>query len=296
METLQVTKIERAETIEALNRSEIDIQISTAKKYPRDITLSVSRIAALATVNEEVAEECFYSLRRQGKSGESVINGPSVRLAEIVAQNWGNLRAQAQIISNDGKFIVARGICHDLETNYAVSVEVQRRICDKYGKPFSDDMQVVTSNAAAAIAYRNAVFKVVPMSLLSGAVEQIKEKANGETENLPEVRQKMLKYYAGIGVTEPMILSFLGIGTVDEIDSKMVSELRGIKNAIKEHDTTPEEQFINPYREKEKQKTANRQQAATAGKVAQAMAKQKASPEPAGAQEAADDMPIFQQQ
>ena len=164
METLQVTKIERAEALEALNRSEIDMQIATAKKYPRDIMASINKVVALATVDENTAEECFYSLKRRGSDGDTFITGPSVRLAEIVAASWGNIRVAAQVVGNDGKFITARGTCIDLETNNAVSVEVQRRICDKYGKTYSEDMQVVTGNAAAAIAFRNAIFKVVPMS------------------------------------------------------------------------------------------------------------------------------------
>ena len=91
METLQVTQIQRAETLEALNRSEIDIQISTAKKFPRSVEQSTKRIMALATIDEETAQECFYSLRRGKGESASAVEGPSVRLAEIVAASWGNL-------------------------------------------------------------------------------------------------------------------------------------------------------------------------------------------------------------
>lgn len=275
METLEVTTIRKAEALEALNRSEIDIQISTAKKYPRDIAASINKVIALATVNETTAEECFYSLKRRGNDGgDTFINGPSIRLAEIIAASWGNLRVQAQVIGNDGKFITARGVCQDLETNFAASVEVQRRICDKYGKTFSEDMQVVTGNAAAAIAFRNAVFKVVPMSTFGQAVEIIKQTAAGKVENLPETVQKMLRYFVSLGVTEPMVLSYLEVESRDEISAEMVNELRGVKNAIKEGITTAKESFINPYNEKIKAKEATSKAGTVKGKVAAAMAKQ----------------------
>lgn len=284
METLEVTTIRKAEALEALNRSEIDIQISTAKKYPRDISASINKVIALATVNETTAEECFYSLKRRGNDGgDTFINGPSVRLAEIIAASWGNLRVQAQVIGNDGKFITARGVCQDLETNFAASVEVQRRICDKYGKTYSEDMQVVTGNAAAAIAFRNAVFKVVPMSTFGQAVEIIKQAAAGQVENLPETVQKMLRYFVSLGVTEPMVLSYLEVASRDEINAEMVNELRGVKNAIKEGLTTAKESFINPYNEKMNSKVATAKAGTVKGKVAAAMAKQ---------EEVIEDMPL----
>lgn len=288
METLQVTKIQRVEALEALNRSEIDMQIATAKKYPRDIMASINRVVSLATVDENTAEECFYSLKRRGADGgDTFITGPSVRLAEIVAASWGNIRVAAQVVGNDGRFITARGTCLDLETNNAVSVEVQRRICDKYGKPYSDDMQVVTGNAAAAIAFRNAIFKVVPMSTFGPAIEAIKKKAAGQAENLPETIQKMLRYYASIGVTEDMVLVYLGVSHRDEIDAEMIESLRGVKNAIKEGMTTARESFINPYNERNKAASQGKKEGAMKDKVAAAMKKQNQDQEPAQ-----EDLPL----
>ena len=163
----EVIRIDSAATLEALNRSEIDVQISTAKRYPRMIQESLTKIEQIATVNQKTASECFYALPRGGKT----IEGPSVRLAEIVATCWGNLRVQAQIIGNDGRMITARGVCHDLETNVAFSSEVRRRITDRNGRTYDEDMQIVTGNAASAIALRNAIFKCVPQAVIATAAE-----------------------------------------------------------------------------------------------------------------------------
>src|SRR5262245_56131534 len=74
--------------------SSINVQVATAKKYPRDVQRSLEKARQLATLNDEVAEECHYSIPRGGKQ----IEGPSVRLAEVVASCWGNLRIGARIV------------------------------------------------------------------------------------------------------------------------------------------------------------------------------------------------------
>lgn len=238
-QNIEVMQVNNAESLAALTRSEIDVQIATAKQYPRNLARVLGNIETLATMDEDVAGSCFYTLRRQGK----VIEGASVRMAEIIASSWGNLRVQARIIGNDGKMITAQGVCHDLESNYAVSSEVKRRITDKQGKTFSEDMQVVTGNAACAIAMRNALFKVVPAALVKKVIEKAKKVSLGESMTLETSRAKMLQYFKTIGVEEKQILDYLSIEKVDEINIDMVIELRGLANAIKEGTTTAKEAF-----------------------------------------------------
>lgn len=249
---VEVMQVSNAESLAALTRSEIDVQIATAKQYPRNLARVLGNIETLATMDEEVAGSCFYTLRRQGK----VIEGASVRMAEIIASSWGNLRVQARIIGNDGKMITAQGVCHDLESNYAVSAEVKRRITDKSGRTFSEDMQVVTGNAACAIAMRNALFKVVPAALVKKVIDKAKKVSLGESMTLETSRAKMLQYFKTIGVEEKQILDYLSIEKVDEIDIDMVIELRGLANAIKEGTTTAKEAFTPKVDEEKAKKVA----------------------------------------
>ncbi len=239
MENNQTIIVQQSEMLQAINKAEVDIQIATAKTYPRDVQDALKRIKDIATLDTETAEDCFYALRRQG----SLIEGVSVRLAEIIAGAWGNLRVQTRIIGNDGRTITAQGICHDLETNLAVSVEVKRRITDKYGKTYSDDMQVMTGNAASAIAFRNAVLKVVPKAVTKRVINEVKDVAVGKSMDLESRRQNMLAYYSKIGVGEADILKYCGVKTPEEITGEMIFELSGLKNAIKEGTTTVQEVF-----------------------------------------------------
>jgi hypothetical protein len=220
-------------------RAETDTQITTAKRYPRDFSLSKRKMLSLATLDEETASGCFYKLNRQGKT----IEGPSVRMAEIAISCFGNIKAGARVINNDGKTITAQGFCHDLENNVAVSVEVKRRITDKAGKTYSEDMQVVTGNAACAIAFRNAAYKVVPMALIKPVYEAAKKCAVGDLKTLADRRTAALKYFSSLGVNEKQVLGYLGKSAVDGIDLGDVENLIGLSTAIKEGSTTVDEAF-----------------------------------------------------
>jgi hypothetical protein len=245
MENLEIVHVASADIVAALNRSEIDIQVTTAKTYPRVLKDVLNRIESYATMDVETAEDCFYALRRKGRQGEedTIIEGMSIRLAEIIASAWGNMRVQTRIIANDGKTITAQGNCHDLETNVAVSIEVQRRITDRSGRTFSEDMQVVTGNAASAIAFRNAVGKVVPKAVLKNVIERIKDVAMGQSIDLETSRQKLISFYAKLNVPVDQLLSYLSIATVAEMDKEKCFQLKGLANAIKEGTTTVKESF-----------------------------------------------------
>ena len=239
----EIIEVKQADMLTAINRAEVDIQIATAKQYPRDLSQVLNKIKTYATMDMETAEDCFYALRRGKGNDVSIIEGISVRLAEIIAGAWGNLRVQSRIIGNDGRTITCQGICHDLETNLAVSVEVKRKITDRNGKTFSEDMQVVTGNAASAIAFRNAVLKVVPKAITKKVINDIKEVALGKSIDLETRRQRMVAYFMQIGVTQSELLTYCGVKSIEQIDNQIVFELRGLANAIKEGTTTVQETF-----------------------------------------------------
>ena len=239
----EVQIISSNEALQALNRSEIDMQIATAKQYPRDLKTVLSNIRAYATMDEETAEDCFYALKRGYGNDQQLIEGLSVRLAEIFVASWGNIRVATRIIGNDGKTITAQGVCHDLETNVAVNVEVKRRITDKQGRTYSEDMQVVTGNAASAIAFRNAVFKVIPKAVTKKVIGEIKQAAIGQANDLEQKRSATIKWFEGRGVSVYQILRYVEAVCVDSIDAEKLLTLRSTANAIKEGTTTVAETF-----------------------------------------------------
>ncbi len=269
----EIIEIKQAEVLQAINRAEVDIQISTAKQYPRDLTKVLNKIATYAKMDKETAEDCFYILRRTDKDGNpSLIEGLSIRMAEIIASAWGNLRIQTRIVGNDGKMITAQAICHDLESNVAVSKEVSRSITTRGGRTYSQDMQIVTGNAAGSIAFRNAVLAVIPKAITKKIINEVRAVAMGQTIDLEESRRRVIAYYTKAGVKTEQLLHYLGIGTIDEIDQRMIFELRALRNAIEEGTTTVKETFIDPEKEAQAAAEAVKNATTAQGKAEAAIA------------------------
>lgn len=253
VDSVEILKNEASMSVQL--KAEIDTQIATAKAFPRSITHFMARALSIATVNEEVAQSCAYALQR----GDKVLEGPSVRLAEIVCSQYMNMRAGMRVIHNDGKTITAQGICHDLETNVCITLEVKRSILQheweddptrkgkrrKTGRmqTMTEDMQVVTGNAACAIAFRNVVFKVVPAALVADIYDKVKEVAKGTAETLPARRKKALDYLYNLKVTDERICSALNIKAVEDIDLEKLAVLRGMCTLVKNGESTIDEVF-----------------------------------------------------
>lgn len=236
-----ILQIVATDALSLITKAEIDVQISTAKAFPRSLKMFIDKAMSMATLTEDIAASCSYSLPRGGKS----LDGPSVRLAEIICASYGNIRSGARVIANDGKTVTAQGICHDLETNNCVTVEVKRKITDKHGRTFNEDMQVVTGNAACAIAYRNAVFKVVPSALCQEVYDKAKEVSKGTAETLVKRRDKALDYFRSLKVTDKQICEVLEIKKVEDIDLDKLAILTGMRAAIKNGESTIQTLFDN---------------------------------------------------
>lgn len=277
----EIIEVKQAEMLTAIDRAEVDIQIATAKQYPRDVNAVLNKIATYATMDRETAEDCFYSLKRKDANGQdAIIEGLSVRMAEIIAGAWGNLRVQTRIIGNDGRMITAQAICHDLETNFAVSKEVKRSIMTKKGYTYSQDMQVVTGNAASSIAFRNAVLTVIPKAVTKRIINDVKKVALGQDIDLEKRRKAIIEYFGNLGVTEQQLFNYLGISKIEEIDKEKVFELRATANAIKEGSTTVQETFVRPAAEAKKQAAGEKAAKSAQDKAAAAIAQATGEPTP----------------
>lgn len=247
MENSQVQTVEvmQAETLQSMDRAEIDMQIATAKRFPRNIQQCLDNIRALSMIDEETMESCFYHLERKDKDGQiKEIEGMSVRMAEIFVSCWGNLRVATRIIGNDGRKITAQGICFDVQNNVAVSSETSRRITNKSGKTYSDDMQIVTGNAASAIAFRNAVFKVIPAAVTKSVTNEIKQKLLEMTSTkINQKRRNAVEWFTKRGVTEDELRKYLGTDNLETISAEKIVELRGVATAIREGSSSIDEVF-----------------------------------------------------
>jgi hypothetical protein len=231
-------------TLEAMTRGEIDVQITTARRYPRSIRTFIDTALEMATLDEDTAKACFYALpRREADGNTKTITGPSARLAEICANAYGHLRVQARIVDEDARFITAQAVAWDVQNNVAIGFEVRRRITGRNGQKYNDDMVGVTGNAAASIALRNAVFKVIPSAFWRPIFDRARVVAVGKAETLAARRAKMLEHFQKLGVENARVFTLLNVKGVEDITLEHMETLVGLATAIKEESTDIDEAF-----------------------------------------------------
>lgn len=234
---IKIIQMESAEISSYQEKASLDVQIATAKHYPRDVIQCKNDAVALATMDLETAESCGYSLPR----GNKPIQGPSVHAARILVQNWGNIRVESRITEITSTQIVSQAVCFDLQKNYANKVEVRRSIINRFGKRFNDDMITVTGNAANAISFRNAVFSVIPKNVINAVYKETRNMISGDLSDqikLVAKREKVLKGFKdSYGVSEEEILKLLGCG-LEGIKQEKIVYLISIAQSIKDGDTT----------------------------------------------------------
>ena len=258
---------------------EIDKQIATAKMYPRCIKDVLNEALSMATIDDETAATMEYAVPRAGK----IIRGPSIRLAEIFAIAWGNMRAETRILDAGKTHVSAEAMCWDLEKNVAMKAETRRRITDKNGKRYSADMIMTTGSAGASIALRNVIQHIVPRSFINNVLKKAVAVAQGKATNLTEVRQKWIESFKRFGVVEDQVLVRLERASIEDVTVDDVQTLRGFYTAIKEDGVDVTEIFPPVESEANKAKKDALKEKLAKGRTAKTEAPKTAPPKKAPA-------------
>lgn len=225
-------------------RAQFEMQHEIAMRYPRSAAKVRTALFELVTIDEASAQESIYALPRAGKP----VTGPSIRFAEAVKQAWGNCTASAEVVetNREEKYVEAEGVFHDMQTNTITKFRHRRRISGRSGKIFSDDMILVTSNAACSIAMREAILKGIPKSIWRAAHEEVMRILSGDVITLNENREKAIKAFAIYGVKPDQIFAALGVAGELDITLDHIVVMRGMFAAIKNGEETVESVFSKP--------------------------------------------------
>lgn len=249
------------EAIEASERANIDIQIATAHKYPRSLDAFNKRAIEMVSMDKETAESCIY---KRPVGGGKVAEGESIRLAEIVASCFGNIRVACSLLEdNDNRRVRARGMAHDLESNNAQMSEVIESTmysathtnASLRNKPYDERMRILTSKVALSKARRDAIFMVIPKALCKKIKMIAKQVALGTRETIGVKVNEILKYYTDKKVSEKTIYEFLKIGGKADVGIDELETLIGFKTAIEEGDLKIEDAFKTESKEKSELET-----------------------------------------
>lgn len=286
-----------------LVRVELDQAVATAHRFPRKLDAVMAAIEQMALYDDAAADRCVYSLPRAGKA----IVGPSIGFANILASAWGNCRDGARWVRTDRaeKAVVCEGAFFDLQANRQIIVPAVRRISGNNGRIYSDDMIIVTAQAAASIARRNAILQGVPRPLWNPIYERALIVVRGTEATLPERRAKTVSSFAAFGIEPKRLFAALGVKAVEEINLDHIVVLRGMYEALKDGTTTPEEMFDprrmtsggfaaveNPMGDEGEDERAGQQPGAPSGAQGGAGAQQPAGGQAQPAQEQPDEAKV----
>lgn len=222
-----------------LNRAEIDMVVTTARAYPRDLKRAAQDILALVSINQETAAMMLYSLPRAGKD----ISGPGIRFAEALAQAFGNNRTGARVVevNRAEKYVEAEGVFHDLQANSMTTKRVRRRISDKNGRILSDDMIVVTGNAACSIALRNAILAGVPRAVWGPAYDTAVYMVAGSPADAGKRLEQAIAWFKGKGADEAALLAAIGLADKTAVTPEHIALLQGMHSALANGEATLDE-------------------------------------------------------
>ena len=170
-----------AEMVTNRQTQEVQGQIVMAKRFPRDYVASYSRIM-LACQRRGLAEKAMYEYPRGGQK----VVGPSIRLAEALAQNWGNMSFGIVELEQKAGESQIMAYAWDLETNTRQEkiFSVPHVRSTKSGnKPLTDprDIYEMVANQGAR-RLRSCILGIIPGDVVEDAMEQCNKTLIGKTD------------------------------------------------------------------------------------------------------------------
>lgn len=213
---------------------EVQAALVIAKKFPRDPNTAYTKIIE-SCKRLSLAQRAVYKYPRGGE----VVTGPSIRLAEVLAQAYGNLDFGIRELERKNGASLAESYCWDMETNLRVTkqFEVPHEIQLKGGKKkrLTDPRDVyehVANNGARRL--RACILGVIPGDIVESAVDQCKKTvAKGDGEPLGDRIRKMVAAFKEFGVSQEMIEEKLG-HSVDLTTAEELVDLVAVYTALKD--------------------------------------------------------------
>lgn len=111
-EPMQPQRSSQTEMMVTRQAQEVQVAMLAAKKFPRDQVVAYNNIMR-ACQRRKLAESSMYEFPR----GNEKITGPSIRLAEAIAQNWGNIDFGFMELEQRNGASQVMAYAWDLETN-----------------------------------------------------------------------------------------------------------------------------------------------------------------------------------
>lgn len=189
---------------------EVQAAMVIAKKFPRNPVEATDRILQSCS-RPTLAEGALYSYNRGGAD----VTGPSIRLAEALAQAWGNMQFGIRELEQRKGESIVEAFAWDVESNtkqlkiFTVPHIRHTRNGQKQLEDPRDIYELVANNGARRL--RACILGVIPGDVIEAAQRQCELTLNTHADTSPESVKRMLDTFSTeFGVTTEQVQAYLG--------------------------------------------------------------------------------------
>ncbi|HTI18638.1 MAG TPA: hypothetical protein VL598_13310 [Trinickia sp.] len=226
--------------------AETQVKYLMAQQFPRDVVANMDKILNAFT-RPTLAEQSQYQFSRGG----SDISGPSIRAAEAIAQQWGNmehgLRERSRGIGPDGvPFSEVEAFCVDLEgrTTSRIQFIVRHwRDTKQGGYKLKDERDIYELMANMGQRRKRAcIIAQLPGDVVDAAMSQANTTLHAKADTSPEAIQKIIAAFEPFGITKEHIEKRIQ-RRLDAIQPAQVVTLKRIYASLRDGMSQPSEWF-----------------------------------------------------
>lgn len=239
MKNIQI--LDRAGEVMAVREAkQIEGMVLMAKRFPRDM-IEVEKKILVNCRRNGLAEMAEYTYKRGGVD----ITGPSIRLAEVLMQCYGNMLASWHEVQRNSDNSDCIAYAWDIENNIRIekSFNVPHYRDTRQGRiPLKDDRDIkeMCANQAARVL-RSCILQVIPGDLIEMALNECHKTLENDRTPLHEQIAKFLKLFKDeYNVSQAQLERYIGV-PVTKWTKSDIHRLRKLNNLIKNGESTVEE-------------------------------------------------------
>jgi hypothetical protein len=235
-----------AEMVVSRVGQEVQISMAAAKKFPRDENEAHKKIMR-SCARIGLAEVAEYTYPR----GDKKVSGPSIRLAEAIAQGWGNIEYGIIELENSKGKSEMMAYAWDLESNSRVTkvFSVKHwRDTKQGGYALKDERDIyeLTANFGAR-RVRACILGIIPGDIIDGAIKECRKTIKGDNKTPIEDRIKIMlnAFEKEHRIDTAGIEEYIGCKAKAFSENDLI-KLRGIHQSIVDGMSTPADYFGKP--------------------------------------------------
>lgn len=266
--------------------AEVQSALIIARANPRDPIAAMDKILNACT-RPTLADSAVYTYSRGG----SDVTGPSIRLAEAMAQSWGNMQFGIRELDQRNGESTVQAFAWDVETNTKREIVFQvphirhtRRGVTRLEDP-RDIYEMVANQGARRL--RACILAVIPGDVTEAAVAQCETTMKAKADTSPEGIQKMISAFEQFGVNKEQIESRIQ-RRLDAIQPAQVVSLKKIYASLRDGMSVASEWFDSA--DTQEQQAAQTKTASVKENLRQRQQKQAAQEEKPQAHDADDSL------